>query len=341
MIRERFNMSEPKTDVSEFRDNMQESIHPNEIFINIENIVLANRRYKEMPNRIYQEFDPKLQEQSQGKGSFKGQLLIETQPEVHEMTYSNAFKACRLVATFFSQSLIVCSALLFTLVVYQGVDFYQFMSELTQTKRHYSDAQIILVLQDINGLVTTFLTLLFSWFAVGAAGRIMASGTSLFWSEMQFKSLLMWMKTEGTFTESKISTGMSIHDSTRSENVVVRSSITPWIITSRILSSTFATTGTKNLEMPRFILEMEKNNSEMDGIVDEIKKFLRGREAIASITNEKDLSNAETIYQINQVSRAHMEHSPGNPSQAKLEEQAAGKLLQEQRNTEEETERLA
>ncbi|PPT10886.1 hypothetical protein CKA32_007133 [Geitlerinema sp. FC II] len=40
----------PQTEVSEFRANMQESVHPNEIFINIENIVLANRRYKEVPN---------------------------------------------------------------------------------------------------------------------------------------------------------------------------------------------------------------------------------------------------------------------------------------------------
>ncbi|QFI36871.1 hypothetical protein FR932_02965 [Moritella marina ATCC 15381] len=340
MVRERFNMGSPTTDVSEYRDNMQESIHPNEIFINIENTVLANRRYKEMPNRIYQEFDPALQEQSQGKGSFKGQLLIETQPEVHEMNYSKSFKACRMLATIFSQGFIVASAFLFTLVVGKGLEFYHLFLE-TANLRHVNDNQVFAIIGDYNHLLMAFLTLFFSWLAVAAAGRILANGTHLFWSEMQFKSLLMWMKTEGTFTESKISTGMSIHDSTRSENVVVRSSITPWIITSRILSSTFATTGVKNLEMPRFILEMEKNTDEMDSIVAEIKEFLRGREAIASITNEKDLSNAETIYQVNQVSRAHMDNLAGSPSQVSLEEQAAAKLIQEQSDAEENAERLA
>ncbi|WP_238526897.1 hypothetical protein [Brumicola nitratireducens] len=80
----RMAKASPQTEVSEYRENMQESVHPNEVFINIENIVLANRRYKEMPNRIYREFDPKLIEQSDGKGSFNGQLLIETQPALAE-----------------------------------------------------------------------------------------------------------------------------------------------------------------------------------------------------------------------------------------------------------------
>ena len=330
MIRERFSMSEPKTEVSEFRDNMQESIHPNEIFIYIENIVLANRRYKEIPNRIYQEFDPTLQEQSQGKGSFKGQLLIETQPEVHEMHYSSVFKACRLVATVVAQILCFSSALLFTFIVASGLDIYHFSTVVMNISDRQSEADVIEIINQYSTLIATSLTLLFSWLTVTASAKILGGGTNLFWSEMQFNSLLMWMKTEGTFTESKISTGMSIHDSTRSENVVVRSSITPWIITSRIMTSTFATTGAGNLEMPRVILEMSKNNDEMESIVSEIKDFLRGREAIASITNEKDLSNAETIYQVNQVSRAHMDNTTGSPSQLSLDEQAAAKLLQDE-----------
>ncbi len=334
MIRERFNMAKPTTDVSEFRENMQESIHPNEIFINIENIVLANRRYKEIPNRVYQEFTPTLEEQSQGKGSFKGQLLIETQPEVHEMAYSKLFKIFRLVSTCVSQLLILASAVLLTYVVTSAHELYVFAADIMEIKGRVSERQIFELLGQFGVLMSACLTLFFSWLTVSAGGKILAEGTRLFWSEMQFNSLLMWMKTEGTFTESKISTGMSIHDSTRSENVVVRSSITPWIITSRVVTSTFATSGTKNLEMPRYIMEMEKNTDEMNGIVNEIKSFFREREAIASITNEKDLSNTETIYQVNQVSRANMADLPGGTEQIHLEEQAAGKLLQEQEATE-------
>ena len=48
MIRARFKLAKPDTQVSEFRENMQESVHPDEIFIHIENIILANRRYREI-----------------------------------------------------------------------------------------------------------------------------------------------------------------------------------------------------------------------------------------------------------------------------------------------------
>ena len=128
---------------------------------------------------------------------------------------------------------------------------------------------------------------------------------------------------------------MSIHDSTRSENVVVRSSITPWIITSRVMTSTFATTGTKNLEMPRYVMQMDKNNQELQGIVGEITQFLRKREAIASITNEQDLSSAENIYRVNEASRAKSDVLIGENATSekqKLEEQAAGKLRQDELN---------
>jgi hypothetical protein len=116
---------------------------------------------------------------------------------------------------------------------------------------------------------------------------------------------------------------MSIHDSTRSENVVVRSSITPWIITSQITSSIFATSGASNLEAPRLIMGMHKTDGELSKIVDEIVGFLRGRESIASITNESDLQNASTIHQVNEQSRAIPTSAPKLEEQ---DEQAAGFL---------------
>ncbi|GGO72646.1 hypothetical protein [Bowmanella pacifica] len=326
MIKERFILAQPKTEVAEFRENMQESVHPNEVFINIENIVLANRRYKEIPNRIYQGFEPVLQEQSQGKGNFKGQLLIETQPEVHEMEYSPTFKRFRLLSTIVGQALLVVAAVLFYFLVGSAYEIYAFASERMQDLGRMSDSQAMAVLSELGVLASSAIVLFFSWQTVLAGGRILERGTHLFWSEMQFSSLLMWMKTEGTYTESKISTGMAIHDSTRSENVVVRSSITPWIITSRITTSTFATSGTRNLEMPRYVLSLSRNGEELDTIVREIKGFLRGREAIASITNEKDLHNADTIYQVNQASRAPM---LDNEQQQKLEEAGAAKRIEE------------
>lgn len=317
----RFKLAQPTTDVVEYRDNMQESVHPNELFINIENIVLANRRYKEIPNRVYQAFDPELQEQSQGKGSFRGKLLIETQPEYQEISYSSLFKSVRIGATALGQLLTVAAAVLAYLTVLKGYTLADFIAHYGGFILNNQDAG-----RDFGELLSGFLTFFFGFLAVFYGAKIITNAVHLFWSEMQFNSLLLWMKTEGTYTESKISTGMAIHDSTRSENVVVRSSITPWLLSSRITTSTFATSGMRNLEMPRYILSLQKNEDEMNKIVGEIKHFLRDRESIASISNEKDLGNAETIYQVNQAARSNS--SQVDPQVDRIEAGAAVKQIE-------------
>jgi hypothetical protein len=313
----------PQTEVSEYRENMQESVHPNEVFINIENIVLANRRYKEMPNRVYREFDPKLIEQSDGKGSFNGQLLIETQPALAEEENNSKQDNKKTILSTIGQIAFVISAIAF---YYLGQNIISAIGAFDSWKLATTNSNLTFFLQALSSALFT----LFAWLTFKSAAKILDAASHLFWGEMHFTSLLMHLNTEGTYTESKLSTGMSIHDSTRSENTVVRSSITPWIITTRIKTSIFATSGMKNLEQPRYIMSMAKNDQELDSIVDEIKSFLKEREAIAAITNERDLSNASQIHQINQQSRAF---EPNVNVDAKLsfdeDEQAAGYLRNE------------
>ncbi|WP_202862818.1 hypothetical protein [Microbulbifer sp. A4B17] len=151
----------------------------------------------------------------------------------------------------------------------------------------------------------------------------------IFFAEMQFELLLVYFKCEGTFTESKISTGTGIHDSTRSENVLVRSSITPWVIVARVVSSTFAASGMKNLEYPRHILEMHKSERDLSEIRDDVISFLKDRESIASITSSRDLENTSNIYAINQQSRAMPMSEQGQLAQ---DENAAGYLRHEDKD---------
>ncbi len=332
MFFERMKLLQAHTEVSEYRDNLQESIHPNEIFINTESIVLANRRYQEIPNRSYQSFDPELREQSEGKGTFQGQLLVETQPAFRELTHSKLFKLCRLGATCAGQILLVVGLALLVYVITEGYATYLFAHDVVlqqmvpAIEAARSEAALVNgftstmapVIEQINHLMVLF----FMGLASTAAGHILARGAHLFWAEMHWDSLLMWMKIEGTYTESKVSTGMSYQDSTRSENVVIRSSITPWIISSRICTTSFATSGSNNLEMPRVILDMRKNDNELDEIVGEMKAFLRGRENIASITNENDLSNAKNIFDVNQASRLQ-QNAVAADEQQKLQNDAA------------------
>ena len=336
MIRARFKLAKPDTQVSEFRENMQESVHPDEIFIHIENIILANRRYREMPNRVYTSFEPVLNEQSDGKGNFRGELLIETQPEYQPLAYSTAFKFTRLLTTIIGQGLTFLAALMLIALATTLVEMALLVKDnLPQFKQlsQLASSQQVTLLTTAGTHIAAILTAWFSWHITLSGARLLASGSHLFWAEMQFNSLLMWMKTDGTYTESRISTGMAIHDSTRSENTLVRSSITPWIITSRITSSTYATSGLQNLEMPRYILRMNNNEPELATIVAEIRHFLRNRETIASITNETDLGNAETIFRLNTASRKHMHDI--TQQQLSDDQQAAAKRLSDQGNPDE------
>ncbi|MFD1215915.1 YgaP family membrane protein [Microbulbifer celer] len=302
LLRQRLAATDPVAEVSELRENWQESVHPNEIFINLDNLVMANRRYKEVPNRVYRELDPQLQEQTDGKGGFRGEMIQEVQPRVKTMDLGETFAKARLAALL-GGNLLSMIALAFTVMLaYQSVDIYNFIaSPASGSLQQIVDSEQIITLL---GLCMSALHILLVGFLLKSFGQLLSNAAHLHYAEIQFESLLVYFKCEGTFTESRISTGTGIHDSTRSENTLVRSSITPWVVVSRIVSTTFASTGMKNLEHPRHILEMHRDDQELQNIKEDVVGFLKDRESIASITSSRDLGNASQIHQLNQQTRA-------------------------------------
>lgn len=334
MLKKRLNYADPKVEVSELRENWQESVHPNEIFINLDNLVMANRRYKEVPNRVYQELDPSLNEQVEGKGKFYGEMIQEIQPKFKPMDLGNTFIKARLISLITGNALLlICSFITFFLA-FNVADAYTEISPIISNGHDFlSKDQTDLISSSTESIIHLFLAGMF----IRAFAHILTHSAHLFFAEMQFESDLIYFKIEGTFTESKISTGTSIHDSTRSENTLIRSSITPWVIVSRLITSTFAATGIRNLEYPRHILEMHKNDLELAEIRKDIIGFLKDRESIASITSERDLYNASQIHQINQQSRAAPEQT--QDALTRRNQEAGGYLRQEQeRNISENTE---
>lgn len=324
MVSARTKHINPIAEVSELRENWQESVHPDEIFINLDNLVMANRRYKEVPNRVYRELDPQLQEQVDGKGGFKGELIQEVQPKFKPLMLGGAFTKARLAALI-SGNLLYLVALSFTvLLAYSVIDIYQFVKALNIT--NFEQLIGSEEFTELLNLAMHAFHLMLIGLLIRAFAGMLTTSAHLFFAEMQFESLLVYFKCEGTFTESKISTGTGIHDSTRSENTLVRSSITPWIIVSRVISSTFAATGMKNLEHPRHIMELHKDDQQLAAIKEDVISFLKNRESIATITSERDLGNASQLFQLNQQTRAM-------PSQQNLEHEtteAAGYIRQEE-----------
>jgi hypothetical protein len=326
MLRKRLSYTDPKVEVSELRENWQESVHPNEIFINLDNLVMANRRYKEVPNRVYRELEPTLDEQVEGKGNFFGEMIQEIQPKFKSMQLGTMFDRARLISLLSGNVLFLIGSILTMMLAFSFSDAYIYLHGfgIENISSSLGDAQI----QIISSHISSVVHLLLAGLLIRAFAKILTYSAHLFFAEMQFESHLIYLKVEGTFTESKISTGASIHDSTRSENTLVRSSITPWIIVCRVVSSTFASTGMRNLEYPRFILEMHKDNAELESIRVDVMKFLKDRESIAAITSERDVKNAYQIHEINQQSRAMPMQPVGTSST--IDEEAGGYLRREE-----------
>lgn len=325
MLIKRLKNTNPVTEVSELRENWQESVHPNEIFINLDNLVMADRRYKEVPNRVYQELDPTLNQQVEGKGDFSGKLLQEIQPKFKSMNLGASFNLARMVTLVSGNILFVLSSVIVFLLTYKLFDLYQLSQamNLDSVRRLVNSGDLPLF---AASAMTVLQFILIAMIAKSFA-RLLSNAAHTFFAEMQFESLLIYFKCEGTFTESKISTGTGIHDSTRSENTLVRSSITPWIVVTRIVSTTFAATGMRNLEHPRYIQEMHKDNSELENIRSDVIAFLKDRESIASITSERDLGNASQIHQLNQQTRAYINEQ--SISAINKDDDAAGFLEKE------------
>ena len=82
----------------------------------------------------------------------------------------------------------------------------------------------------------------------------------------------------------------------------MRSTITPWFLVSDLLTSTFATVGSLNLEQKRYILSLDKDDNTLGDILDELDEFFASRLTIAGV-NEVDLHSASQIHQMNEQTR--------------------------------------
>ena len=161
----------------------------------------------------------------------------------------------------------------------------------------------------LAGLVQALLAAVILW----TAGRLIAHTSTLYVSEIEFESDLIVFQATGTFSESRLATGMSIYDSTRSENTIVRSSLTPWLIVSRLHTSTLTVSGSANLEQPRLILGMAENPTLSRDLVADARAFLKDRQIMATVNSESDLQAASNIYQMNERTRGNVDEREGQP----------------------------
>ena len=85
----------------------------------------------------------------------------------------------------------------------------------------------------------------------------------------------------------------------------MRSSLTPWLLVSKIHSSTLAVSGSDNLEQPRLVLGMSPDDDLCRDLVTDARAFLHDRQIMATVASESDLQAASNIYQMNERTRAN------------------------------------
>ena len=274
--------TQPATNVSEYREHWQESVHPMDIFRAIE-ITLAKHRFQEIPNRVYVNDVPQLVAQgSQNKGEFEGRTVQEVQPRPIADRRGDLVLQVGIAAGQ-------------VLMLGAGITLFAVLMDLATITA--------------SGLIQALLAAVILWMA----GKLIAQTSTLYVSEIEFESDLIVFQATGTFSESRLATGMSIYDSTRSENVIVRSSLTPWLIVSRLHTSTLTVSGSANLEQPRLILGMNDNPTLSRDLVADARGFLKDRQIMASVNSESDLQAAANIYQMNERTRANTNARPGQP----------------------------
>ncbi|WP_139349835.1 hypothetical protein [Thioalkalivibrio denitrificans] len=260
------------TDVSEYRDHWQETVHPKDIFRAIE-MTLANHRYLDIPNRVYHLSEPDLHEQSgNNQGTFEGETLQEIQPEPLARQRRDPLA---LPGAVLGQLLLLGAALwLFQLVHEPGP----------------LSAQAAMF----------FLGPLLLWLL----GRSVAYVANMYLGEIRFQSQLIAFRASGTYSQVRLGTGSSILDSNRSESHALRSSITPWLVVSRIGSSIIAVSGAMNLEQPRYVLDMEPSDDLTKELVDDVRRYLRERQVLAPIESSADAQSVMDIHRMNERTRA-------------------------------------
>ena len=276
MVLLRMPADAPKTEVSEYRDQWQESVHPMDIFRCFD-LTMADFRFQEIPNRIYERHNPQLVDDA--KGDFSGSMIQETQPIPQPAEVSPALDLLRKANLFAGEGLLLAGTVCFFVLL---------------TRVLNPDAPRLEWL--MSGLIFTLF------------GHVLTQAADVFFAEVRFESRLVHFFTDnGTFSRSKLSTGMGIHDSTRSENEVVRSSMTPWMLCTRVQTLTFAVSGARNLEQRRYVVEMRKDDAFLEAVVRALRQFIRSRQIVAGLTADGDFAAAGAIHRVNEVARAQGE----------------------------------
>lgn len=320
LVFQRAGMLEINTRTSERTDTFQQDIHPNQIFITMRDRVLMDRRNKELPNRSYLESN-NTHASEQMNQQFQGEMLQEVQPDAVELPEPATYRLMRMLGTVVGQLLLLGAALMLMYGADTLLAQYHTIHGLVPLSPHASHAAWMNLFKTLMHALAQSSVLIWV-FLLWGFGRSLSRAVHLFWAEIHFQSVLVYFTCEGTSSLAQKTRGDGMMES-RGSNQTYFTDMTFRVLVSRILSSTFAVSGTQNLEQPRLVLSMEPADDWANGVVQDFRDRLRHRQTISGDT-EMDQAVLDDI-QSRQLKRQEAEAQIRN--QAELERLQAAKMM--------------
>ncbi|MFC4346981.1 hypothetical protein ACFO5Q_03905 [Kordiimonas lipolytica] len=290
--------AKPLTEVAERIEHLEAGVHPSDLMRSVE-IQLTKHRYLEIPNREYMKMRPDLTwEEGTKRGKFEGMYLVEVQPKPTTPEHATIFKQAQNVSGLAGHALMLVA----------GIWLFSFLlNNPFENGPAWYEALVLPV-------------------SMAMYAKFLAQAAHAFWAEINFVSSLAFLRLEGTFTEAKVATGKSIHDSTLSENTVIQSRLSYYLWVCDAVTSTFAVSGRYNLEQSRWLLAMNKNDALCNELDQEMRRFGAEAQKLASVTSSEDLTNIGNLTSMNHASR----QVPGKEQPVAIsDEEAAGALAAE------------
>lgn len=262
LIITRIPRQEPEALISSKFPNRIANIHPSDLFSHLESMIGQRSGH----NKYIEERPELIAEGSLNKGKFSGSVLYETPQNPIQNDQSRWRKAVLMFSTSVGHMLFTGA----------GVWIFYYLISLKT-----------IVPEEL--FINFFLT-----FMTWNLTSILISITYLFWSEFHYESDIIYLLTDGSYSEYQRKAGTASDDSFTDISTTVRSNINLRLYVTKIKSTTF------KLKGPRYVTEMSHNDLFLDNIMKSFDDFIANR-PLFDIYSPKDLVTASKINEMNQI----------------------------------------
>jgi hypothetical protein len=269
LVRSRVSDGPPQLSSSSFGRDLQENLHPAEFFNQLK---LMNVGFNSSaPFRVYKTVD--TAQLSRTNAEIHEAILQETEPLLVKLGRHPHLDRARVFASVAGEGMIFSAAVLLFIAVLQS-------------------ATVPLFSLFTNYIAYAILLWIF--------GSRISALAHLFWSEVLFKSAMIYYDAVGAFRESQITAGAAYADSIRSENTVAHSKLHFSAFVACAYSATLADYGDGPLDHFRYVLTTKEAPEISLDIAQKLETFLSSRKIIVG----PGMADADAVISMHKINAA-------------------------------------